>query len=80
MHPGVVNTEDVQRRMIDQLEAASVGYVVLFDAPQSRESNRSSLASDALLLDRHLRERFMEVFSHGKYRVLQRRQGWTASR
>lgn len=73
LHPGLTTTAGIQRQIIDDLIDNSVVYVVLYEAPDSGEPNKSSESSHVTLLDDFLAEEFEEVAQFGKYRVRKKR-------
>jgi len=70
--PGVIDTEPVQRDIVQALEALNVRTIVLFDYVSS-EPNDSSRNTHVDILDRMLREKFRQVAQYQPYyRVLRR--------
>jgi len=72
MHPGIVTTENVQSEIVKSINEKKVKYIVLFDMPESREHNLSSVSSRVVLLDEFIDKNFHTVFVRGGYKVLVR--------
>ena len=74
LHPGLANTEPVQREMIADIERNAVKYVVLTSMFQgANEPNDSALSSGVELLDDYLRTHYQWVTTIGAYRIYVRR-------
>jgi hypothetical protein len=74
LHPGLTNTEPVQREMIADIERNNVKYVVLtamFEGAE--EPNDSSLSTGVTLLDDYLRTHYQIMNTIGAYRIYVRR-------
>lgn len=69
MDPGVVDTESVQREIIDELQRASVEWLVLLDYPDSTEPNASSRRSTADVLDRFIRSHYRPLAQIARYEL-----------
>jgi hypothetical protein len=75
LHPGLVNTEPVQREMIADIERSDVKVVVLTDMFEgAREPNESDLSSGVTLLDDYIEEHYRFAQQIGSYRILKRRE------
>ncbi len=71
--PGLVTTSDVQREIIQDLEAHHVVYVVLADQFEGAlEPNQSSMSSGVMLLDDFIRAHYKPVVHIGHYTILRR--------
>lgn len=70
--PDLQNREDIQRQMIQELEASAPPYVVLdSEFESSHEPNDSSISSGVTLLDEYLRGRYRQVESFGPMSIWQ---------
>jgi hypothetical protein len=73
LHPGIATTLPVQQRIVQELEARHVHWVVLWDAPLSEEKNASASSSGVTLLDACLQECYAPVAHFGRYEILKAR-------
>lgn len=74
LHPGVTTTLEVQSKMIDEIAAANVEFVVLFVSGSTRrEPNLSSKSSGVLVLDEYLSAHYEHVHTLGRYVIKRRR-------
>jgi hypothetical protein len=74
LHPGLTNTEPVQREMIADIERNNVKYVVLTDMFEgAEEPNDSALSTGVTLLDDYLKTHYQIMNTIGAYRIYVRR-------
>jgi hypothetical protein len=74
LHPGLVNTEPVQREMIADLEKHAPKLIVLTNMFEgANEPNDSSLSSGVHLLDDYIRDHYHLATTAGSYRFLRLR-------
>lgn len=69
--PGIATTEEVQGRIIHDLESHRVRYVVL----RADQGYVPRPAGGAEVLDRFIRDRFVKIETFGEYSVWRRREG-----
>lgn len=72
--PGLTPTEEVQKRIIADLEASDARAAVLWLRKLPREPNRSRDEQGSKLLDQYLASRFAVKVKNPAYRVLARRK------
>jgi len=73
--PGITTREEVQRRMVDELESAGVQWMVLTDwAGIGDPGFFARKERGAEVLDSHIRARFTEVRRFGRYQILKSRR------
>ncbi len=74
LHPGLADTPEVQREIIEELESLPVRYVVLWYAPEHfhTEPNDSMKSTGVTLLDTYIRETYQRIggrqWDYGIYR------------
>jgi hypothetical protein len=70
MHPGLVTTEPVQKRIIGDLIGHRVRYIILTDTYRSDiTDNKSSKSNGILLLDSFIKSNYDEVQNFGDYKI-----------
>lgn len=75
LHPGLVNTEPVQREMIADLEKNRPRYVVTTDMFRwAMEPNDTAKSTGVELLDRYITKHYRYANTIGSYTIYQRRE------
>lgn len=70
LHPGLATTRGVQEEIVESIEEAAVGWVLLWSAPLGQTDAGHAPVT---LLDDHLRDRFEVVAEFGPWQVRGRR-------
>lgn len=74
LHPGLTTTAEVQRRIVDDLIAKRVNYVVMYTgADYVREPNKSAQSTGVWILDEFLSHTYFEEARFGRYIVRRKR-------
>ncbi len=76
MHPGLIETEPVQREIVAELERTRPQVIFLtamFEG--AREANDANKSSGVEILDDYIREHYLMYGSSGPYEVMRRRKG-----
>jgi hypothetical protein len=76
MHPGLIETEPVQREIVSELERAKPPMLFLtsmFEGAQ--EPNDANKSSGVEILDDYIREHYILYGSSGPYEIMRRRKG-----
>jgi 4-amino-4-deoxy-L-arabinose transferase-like glycosyltransferase len=71
--PGITTTEEVQKRIVSDLERNSVKTIFVWRPPETNEPNLSSTSSGVYVLDSYIANKYEEVKSEKMYRILKRR-------
>ncbi|MFA7685577.1 MAG: hypothetical protein WCX95_02155 [Candidatus Gracilibacteria bacterium] len=71
LHPGITNTEDVQKTMIKELLQAK--YVILWDKFYCETVNDGCKSSGVKLLDEYIKNNYSEITNFAEYKILKKR-------
>jgi hypothetical protein len=71
--PGITTTEEVQKRIVSDLERNGVKTIFVWRPPEINEPNLSSTSSGVYVLDSYIASKYEEVNSEKTYRILKRR-------
>jgi hypothetical protein len=73
LHPGIATTMDIQKRIISDIDAHGVEYIVLREWDLPDEPNESAISSGVTALDDFIREKFVPDQVFGAYSIWKRR-------
>ncbi len=73
LHPGLANTEEVQREIIDELKRNNVKFIVLWSGAENvNEPNESAISSGVTVIDDFIKMNYVPIMYFGPYKILQK--------
>lgn len=71
LHPGLTTTEEIQKKIIDEIKKHNVRYIVLWGGSETViEPNQSNKSSGVFLLDNFIHKKYKIEKTFGKYLIL----------